>query len=280
MTGSAGGFTVPEGFYTRIVEAMKSFGGIRGAGLTVVRTDSGNDIPVPQSDDTANAGALIAENTEATEQDIAFTQALFKAYTFTSKIVRVPNQLLQDSGFDMDRFVTRTLARRIARAEATYFVTGTGTNEPEGILTNVATGHTAAATTDITYGELVELQYLVDPRYRAVGEWADLGRRREGPRRETDADGKPLYPELANGVLLGRPVTVDVGLPAVAATNTPIVFGDLSGFAIRDVASLVVTRLSERYAEYNQTGFILCYRTDSWKIASDSPYKALAMAAV
>ena len=81
-TGSAGGFTIPEGFINNIVEARKAFGGLRNAPITVLSTASGNDLPIPSDDDTSNVGELLAENTQAAEQDVAFGQKVLKAYVY------------------------------------------------------------------------------------------------------------------------------------------------------------------------------------------------------
>ncbi|MFQ5439685.1 MAG: phage major capsid protein, partial [Paracoccaceae bacterium] len=98
--GASGSYTVPEGFVNSLELALLQFGGMRAV-ADIMRTSEGNDIPWPTSDDTGNTGAQIGENTAVTEQDVAFKQTLFKAYKYTSKLVKVPVELLEDSAFDI-----------------------------------------------------------------------------------------------------------------------------------------------------------------------------------
>ena len=97
--GSAGGFTIPEGFAGYITERMVDYSGIlndasNADGPTLLRTQMGNLIPFPTNDDTGNAGAILAENTAVPEQDTVFGQRTLTAYMYTSRLIRVSLQLL------------------------------------------------------------------------------------------------------------------------------------------------------------------------------------------
>jgi predicted phage gp36 major capsid-like protein len=48
------------------------------------------------------------------------------AYVYTSKLVLVSNQLLQDTAFNLDAWLSGKLGTRIARATNTHFTTGDG----------------------------------------------------------------------------------------------------------------------------------------------------------
>jgi HK97 family phage major capsid protein len=168
-TGSAGGFLVPEGFRATITESMKAFGGLMNL-ANVITTSTGNPLPWPTNDDTGNVGALLAENTQIGEQDATLGENELGAYTFTSKLVRVSWQLLDDSAFDLPTFLARKLGERIGRAQAPYLVSGTGTSQPTGLVTNATAGVTGAvsATAAITYDNLIDLEHSVDPAYRRL----------------------------------------------------------------------------------------------------------------
>jgi len=61
---------------------------------------------------------------------------------------------------------------------------------------------------------------------------------------------------------MGRPVVNPEGMSDVAAGSYPAVFGDFrSGYKIRDRAGMTMTRLVERYAEYDQVGILIKKRT-------------------
>lgn len=291
-TGAAGGYLVPEGFRTKLVERMKRIGSVRRV-AEVIHTDSGASLPFPTNDDTANIGAILAENVQVTEQDVTMGTITLGAYTYTSRLVRVSLQLLQDNAFDLDSWLARTLAARIARAQNIHFTTGTGTAQPQGIVTGATSGVTAASTTVITMDNLIDLLHSVDPAYRA--EQDALGSSPEAKwmmgdtalaaiRKLKDGQGQYLLqPSVQAGVpdqLLGYGIEINPDMPAPAAGTKPVLFGNFrAGYVVRDVASVEVLRLVERYADFLQHGFLGYMRSDA--VVQDAhAYRALTMAAV
>lgn len=263
-TGAAGGYAVPAQFRARLQETMKFFGGVRSV-AEVIETETGADLPWPTNDDTANKGAILAENTQVTEQDVTLGQKTVGAYMYTSKLVRVSLQLLNDSFFDLDGWLARKLAERIARIQNEHFTTGTGTAQPEGVQTNstIAVTGTTGQTTSVIYDDLVNLIYSIDPAYRSSGRArfmmndASIGK----VRLLKDSQNRPLWePSLQVGTpdsLLGYGITPNNDMPVMAANAKSILFGDFfAGYVIRDVADFALLRLSERYADYLQVGFL------------------------
>jgi HK97 family phage major capsid protein len=120
-TGSAGGYAVPPQFRDIFIETMKWYGPMLEEAETIF-TNTGANLPWPTNDDTGNVGALLAENTQVSEQDVTLGQASLDAYMYTSKLVRVSYQLLQDRP-DFDTW----LARRSASASA---ASSTSTSPP------------------------------------------------------------------------------------------------------------------------------------------------------
>ena len=160
-TGSQGGYTVPTEVATSVADALKQYGGVRSV-AEVFRTAAGNDINFPTSDGTSETGELIGENTTATGADPAFGVVTIKTYKFSSKIVAVPFELLQDSGVDMESFIRSRLVTRLGRVTNTYFTTGTGTGQPNGVVTAATSGKvgTTGQTTSIIFEDLVDLVAL------------------------------------------------------------------------------------------------------------------------
>jgi hypothetical protein len=176
-TGGAGGYAVPQGFRDIIIERMKYYNAVRRV-ATVISTESGNTLPWPVNDDTANVGAILAENTGISQQDIVLTQASLSAYMYTSKLVLVSWQLLQDSAIDVETFLGKKLGQRLGRIQNQHFTTGTGSSQPTGLITGGTARQAATGnTTTITYAELVNTIYSLDPAYREGGNvnwmWSD-----------------------------------------------------------------------------------------------------------
>lgn len=269
-TGAAGGYTVPAPFRAKLIEAQKFYSSMRDV-AEVITTETGATLPWPTNDDTANVGAILAENSQVTEQDVTIGTNDVGAYMYTSKLVRVSLQLLNDSAFDLESWLAQVLGRRIGRAQNAHFTTGTGTSQPEGIQTNATIGKTGGTgqTTSVTYDDLIDLIHSVDPAYRNSGRagWmlndATLGT----ARKLKDSQNRPLWePSVQAGVpdsLLGYKYTVNQDMPVMAANARSILFGDFyAGYLIRDVQDVQMLRLAERYADYLQVGFLAFARTD------------------
>ena len=269
--GSAGGYFIPTDTLAKITETMKAYGGILGL-ANVITTASGNPLNWPTNDDTANVGAILSENSQITEQDITLGQKTLGAYTYTSKLVRVSLQLLQDSAFDIDTWLPRKLGERIGRAVAAHLATGTGTGQPEGLFTNATAGKTGTTgqTTSIIYDDLIDLIHSVDPAYRESGDCRFVlsDSALKMVRKLKDGNSLPLWqPSTQIGVpstLLGYGVTVDNGIPVPAANAKSIGFGDVNAaYVVRQVSGGQMMRLEERYADFLQVGFFGFLRLDA-----------------
>ena len=286
-TDASGGYTVPEGFWDKITVSMAAIGPMLDESVVnVIRTDSGNRLPWPTTDDTSNKGALLAENTQDTEQDVTFGEKQLDAYTYTSKIVRVSLQLLQDSAFNMETLLKRLFAERIARAANEHLSVGTGSSQPNGIVTASAAGVTAASATAIAADELFDLQHSVNRAYRDAPKagWMFNDTTLKQIRKLKDGQGNYLWQlgDVRTGTpdtLLDEPVHINDDMVSAAANAKPIIFGDLDRYVTRIVRDLTVLRLAERYADYLQVGFIGFNRIDG-ELEDTAAVKHMVMAAV
>lgn len=288
-TGAAGGFLVPDEFRAGIIKATKHFGGMRNA-AQVIPTNSGTDLTYPTVDDTNNTGALIGENTAVTELDVVVGNKVLKAYKWTSRLVRVSNELLQDEAYNLETELGALLGERIGRAQAPYWITGTGTNEPEGILTNAAAGVTLAAGNSTGFASagvgqdaLIDLEFSIDESYLAGASYGFNRTSLSRIRKIRDADGRSIWqPSLAAGApstINGYPVWTDPAFPTWAANAKIGVFGDIrQAHVIRDVAGIAVRRLNERYAEFDQVGFVGFARADG-QVQNPGAYRTLVASA-
>ena len=272
-TASSGGYTVPTGFYDVLTDAQKAFGGMLNA-ATIIDTSTGASLPMPTANDTNNEGAILAENTQVSTQDVTFGQTSLNAWTYTSKLVLVSNQLLQDSAFNLSDWLAMKLGTRLARATNRHFTVGTGSGQPTGIVTGALATNGGAAqavgatgeTTSIIYDDLVNLEHSVDPAYRPNGQFMFSDAVLKILKKLKDGYGRPLWlsgiavkePDTINGY----PYMINQHMPVPAANASSMIFGDLKSYMIRRVAGTQVLRLTERYADYNQTGFLAFQRWD------------------
>lgn len=275
-TGAAGGYTVPEGFWAKVIETQKLFGGAM-EGAEVITTDAGNPLPWATNDDTAMMGYQLGENVEATnEGDLEFGKNQLEAYTFVSGVQKVAFALLQDSGIDMEAFVAKKMGIRLGRIENLRLTTGNGTTQPQGYMTGLSTGKTTASATAFTYNEFIDLEHSVDAAYRnparCTYKFHDLVLAELRKLRDDSGGagvGRPLWqpavtvgaPDTFNGY---RYVVNNDMASTVAATNKTVAFGDWgSAFVVRKVRNATLIRFGEKFADSLQVGFLTFERIDS-----------------
>ncbi|MGB8801171.1 MAG: phage major capsid protein [Candidatus Acidiferrales bacterium] len=282
--GAAGGYFVPAGFVYDVDVATKFYAPLMsGSSFRVLETATGAVLPYPTSNDTTQQAIPLAENTQANENPLTMSQTTFGAYKFTSQVVRVSLELLQDSAFDIEAFLKDQFGVRFGRAYEKYFTTGSGVNVPTGILTAlnaldipevVAVGSNAndgnagsTGANSIGTNDLVELEHAVDPSYRSRGQWMMHDTTVRQLKQLLDKYGRPIWlPGIAVNspdTILGYPYTINQSMPQIAPNAPTVLFGDLSKFIIRKVREMSVLRLVERYADYGQIGFIAFSRVDS-----------------
>ncbi len=265
---TAGGYTVFDEFRAQIETAMKLFSGVRNTRANIVRTNSGNDMQMPTSDDTSNKGERLGENTQVSEQDATFGSKTLRAYMYSSKLIRVSIQFLQDTDINnIESWLAERGGERIGRKTGEDFVTGTGNNQPEGLENGTSQGKQGSTQTSIKYDELVDMEHSIDPAYRRQAEWLLADGLLKKLKQLKDGEGRPLWvPGVAvrePDTILGYRYAIDYEIPKPAASKITLYFGDFSKFQIRDVQSMQMLRLTERYADYLQVGFLLFSRHDS-----------------
>jgi HK97 family phage major capsid protein len=279
-TGTAGGYTVPEGFIRQLEVNMLSFSGILQA-ADVMLTDQGNEMPWPTADDTGNEGEIVGENQAQSEADPTFAGVIFRAYKFSSKMVRVPVELLEDSAFDMAMTLGSMLGERLGRASNRKFTLGTGASEPKGIVQAASQGKETASSTAIADTELVELIHSVDPAYRAGAAFMAHDQIYLVLRLLKGTDGHFLWADglTANQPdrLLGYPALLNQHMSSsVAAGNRTMLFGQMTKYKVRRVRGIRLRRLVERYADQDQEGFVAFVRQDGNLLdAGTAPVKYL-----
>jgi|CXWL01.1.fsa_nt_gi HK97 family phage major capsid protein len=270
-TSSQGGYSVQSEVAQTLIEALKAFGGMRSV-ATILSTEMGNPLSFPTTDGTAEVGEIIAENTTATAADPSFGTVALNPYKFSSKIVAVPFELLQDSQIDIEAFVNSRLVTRLGRITNQMFTTGTGTAQPTGVVTGSTSGKvgTTGQTLSVIFDDLIDLIHSVDPAYRinSSGFMMNDSSLRV-IRKLKDTAGRPVFLPGYDGLsgampdsLLGYPVTVNQDVAVMAANAKSILFGDFSKYIIRDVMAATMFRFTDSaYAKLGQVGFLMWMRS-------------------
>src|ERR1017187_8215209 len=173
VTGSAGAYAIPAGFYRQLTVALKQGSPIRSL-ANVVKLSTGRQLSWPVVDDTSNAAAILGENvTVSHSQDPVFSRVQLQPLPWVAEAVLVPNTLVNDAGIPILDDIAALAGDKIARGTDNAYAVGTGTGQPLGLFSAgaVATGVTSASPTALVYADVESLFFSVRPAYRATGSW-------------------------------------------------------------------------------------------------------------
>jgi HK97 family phage major capsid protein len=267
-TGSQGGYTVQVDVSREFVDQLKDFSGMRRVADRVL-TAMGNDMSFPTTDGRSEVGEIVTQNSAASTADAAFGTVPVNTVKFSSKIITVPIELLQDSQIDVVALVQKRLRQRIGRIQNQKFSTGSGTGEPFGLVTSATVGKTGATgqTLTIIYDDLVDVVESVDVAYQELGgmTWMFGQSLRKVLRKLKDSQGRPLwmpgYGSLEQNAppdeLMGYPVNVNNDMPAPGANNKSLSFGNHKQYLIRDALEVTLFRFDDSaYMSKGQVGFL------------------------
>ena len=280
-TDTEGGYLVPDEFENTLVEALEEENIFRQM-AKIIQTSSGDrKIPVVATKGTAS---WMDEEGAYPESDDSFGQVSIGAYKLGT-MIKVSEELLNDSVFDLQSYITREFARRIGSREEEAFFTGNGTGKPLGILAatgGAETGITAASATAVTADELIDLYYSLRSPYRRNAVWTLNDSTVKAIRKLKDGNGQYLWqPGITAGapdMILGRPVRTSTYMPEIAAGAKTIAFGDFSYYWIADRQGRSFKRLNELFAATGQVGFLASQRVDGRLILAEA-VKVLAQKA-
>ena len=275
-TDSEGGYLVPDEYENTLVQALEGENVIRGRSHVITTSNGTHKIPVVASKGEAS---WIDENGAYPEDDDTFAQVNIDAHKIGT-IIKVSEELLNDSAFNLESYFAQEFGRRIGTKEEEAFINGNGSSKPTGILASAEVGVTAASDKTITADELIDLFYSLKGVYRRNAVWVLNDTTVKAIRKLKDNNGQYIWqPALKDGdhdTLLGRPILTTGAMPEIAADAKPVIFGDLSYYWIGDRQGVTFKRLNERYADMGQVGFLASKRVDG-KLVLPEAIKVLKM---
>ena len=268
-TDSEGGYLVPDEYEKKLVQALEDEVFFRSL-ANVIKTSSGDrKIPIVTSKGEA---AWIDEGGQFPESDDSFGQTSIGAYKLAT-MIKVSDELLNDSVFNIENYISKEFARRIGTKEEEAFFVGDGKGKPEGLFGSADLGVTAA-TVNITFDDVMDLFYSLRAPYRKKAAWLLNDSTVKAIRKLKDGNGNYIWqPSVRDGepdCILNRPYRTSIYVPELAAGNRVMAFGDYSYYWIADRQGRSFKRLNELYATTGQVGFLACERVDGKLILSEA----------
>jgi len=272
-SGAVGAFLVPTDFYDQIIRSLRFMGSL-GALATNLTTDSGETIQVP-ANTVHGVATWVDEAAVFVEGDETFAQVNLSAFKAGTSI-KVSEELLTDSAFELDSFLATEFGERIGLLEEAAYANGNGTGKPQGIVPNVTavvapTGQSLV----FTYDSLVDVIYAVPPQYRAGSSWVIADGEAKRLRLLRTTDGYPIWAtNTAVGdpdTFCGYPIYTHPDLAAPAANAKSILFGNIKrAYMVRRVNGFSLQRQGELYSNNGQVGFRGFTRVDGRVVLADA----------
>lgn len=262
---SEGGYLVPDEFERTLVEGLEEENIFRTMAKVIATSSGDRKIPVVA---TKGSASWIEEEGAAPESDDSFGQVSISAYKLGT-LLKVSEELLNDSVFNLEAYIAKEFARRIGAKEEEAFFIGDGIGKPTGIFNTTGgaqDGITTASATAITVDEIMDLFYSLKSPYRKNATFILNDATVKAIRKLKDGNGNYIWqPSITAGTpdsILNSPVKTSAYVPNIAAGAKTIAFGDFSYYWVADRQGRSFKRLNELYATTGQVGFMATQRVD------------------
>lgn len=277
---TAGGYLVAPEYWREIVVRLKDYAPVFDF-ARVINTTTGADFSMPFFDGTSLIATIVAEEGAIAPTALSFGTVSLKAYKYAAMLT-VTWEMLQDSAFDIQAFMRERLAEMFGRALNAHFTTGTGTNQPQGVVTGATLGHTTAANNAITRAEILQLLHSVDPAYRrspnAAFMLSDEMLRVLKALQLGSNDASPLWvPSMREGEpdrIEGYPYIINQAMDNLGPNKNIMLFGDFSRYVIRSVKDVTYQPLLELFAANGVVGLVAHARYDA-RVVDNQAIKVL-----
>lgn len=264
-TDFEGGYLVPDEFEHTLIQALEEENIFRYLANVIQTSSSDRKIPVVATKGTAS---WVDEEGTIPESDDSFSQVSIGAYKLAT-MIKVSEELLNDSVFDLESYIATEFGRRIGNKEEEAFIIGDGSSKPTGILAVTGGGElgkTTSGVTSISFDDIMDLFYSLKSPYRKNVTFIMNDSTVKAIRKLKDGNGNYIWqPSMTAGTpdsILNCPVLTSTYMPEVAAGNKTIAFGDFKYYWIADRQGRSFKRLNELYAVTGQVGFVATQRVD------------------
>lgn len=265
-TLTTGASTVPVTLADSLFRKLFWDSTILSSGVRIFRTSGGEQMKFPR---LTGLGALstqtkarVAEGgTIQKDADPAFDQVVFDAYKY-AQIMQADREFIQDSVIDVEALLGEVLGRNMANYVGLDLTTGSGSGQPNGVVTCIpagqqVTGPTTASQTGApaitgftnTADTLLDVVWKLMPAYRKQAKWLVNDttvlaiRKMKAPMFSGDPMHYVFEPaRTADGfdTLLGYPLLTDPNISAIGVGNISAIFGEMSMYWVRMVADIRV----------------------------------------
>lgn len=252
-----GGYLVPIEYDKRLIDILEEENIMRKLG-TRITTSGEHKINIAA---TKPAASWIEEGGQLSFGDATFDQKFMDAHKLHVAI-KVTEELLYDSAFNIENYIISQFGKALANAEEDAFLNGDGTGKPYGLFNATKGGELAKTlTAALKSDDILDLVYKLKRPYRKNASFIMNDSTLAEIRKLKDNDGRYLWEP---SFVAGEPDRIAgyaVHTSAFAPTNA-IAFGDYSYYNIGDRGGRSFTALRELFAGHGMIGYVAKERVD------------------
>lgn len=214
-------------------------------------------IPYYDEDTQSITMAYASEFSELESSSGKFTSIELTGY-LAGALTKVSKSLINNSDFDLLNFIISAMGEAIAKWIEGELLNGTSSKIAgmSGISQSVAAASAAAIVAD----ELIDLQETIPDVYQGGAIWLMNKKTRTAIRKLKDSDGNYILNKDATArwgyTLFGKDVYTSDNMPEMAAGKTAIIYGDMSGLAVKLAEEVNIEVLREKYATQHAIGVV------------------------
>lgn len=240
----------------------------------------GGTLSIPYYDEKSG-NITMAYATEFTE--LESTSGKFKSIELkgflAGALSKISKSLINNSQFAIVPFVVNEMAASISRWIEKELLNGTK-DKIEGV--SKVTGLTAKSATAVTSDELIDVQEEIPDVFQANAIWIMNKKTRTAIRKLKDNDGNYILNKDATSrwgyTLFGKDVYTSENMPEMAAGKRAILYGDMSGLAVKVSETMNIEVLREKFATQHAVGVVAWMELDA-KVENSQKITGLTMAA-
>ena len=273
LTKGDNGGVIPKTIVNKIMEKVYELSPIHNF---ATKYDMKGEAIIPveaESSDTVTL-AFQKEFDELTSHANKFTTISLTGYLYGA-LTKISKSLLNNSDFNLTNWVIKKMAKQIARFLENVDINGYKNEETkvsvDGVMGSYDKNNMKIVLTSksvITADELIDLQELIPDIYQSDSAWYMKKATRTAIRKLKDGDGNYLmqrdFTQKGRYVLLGAPVYLTDNMKTLGEVNTPVImYGDMSGLAVKETEKAEIQVLREKYATQHAIGVVAWGEVDA-----------------
>ncbi|MBQ6412411.1 MAG: phage major capsid protein, partial [Ruminococcus sp.] len=271
MKQSGNGAVIPVTIVDKIIDKVKEISPLYN--FATKYTDPG-DLKITVVDTSTDDVTIdfVDDELDAPDSHVpSFTTITLSGYVYRA-IALVSKKLVNNAAFDLVIWLVTYFSKKIAAFYERHLIGSAAQNaKVKGILGSYDSANmkvTTASKSAITGDELIDLQELIPDAYQGNGVFIMNRATRKAIRKLKDLEGRYLLnfdPTMPFGVsLLGKPIYLTENLDDIGTANgNLIIYGDISGLAVKEPGSFEIQPLYERYADQGAIGINLYGEMDA-----------------